>query len=188
MEALIQDIIETAWKHEDYDPAYGIDEDIPYYYRDFMRNGEYFPRKRINYDEFKELLENHQKWLNGEEGGKRAVCNQIDFRGWGFDFIINHDFRNAVLHDCDFSGMRLTNIDFSGADLTDCKFENSCIKNCNFTNSDLSDCNFVDVELGKTDISGSNMDTTVLDCAKIYDIKADNCDVWNKWISQFDRT
>ena len=63
-------------------------------------------------NELDKILENHKKWLNGEDGGIRAYLWNTDFRGAHFrDAYLRHaDFLGADFRDADFRG---ANIDYS---------------------------------------------------------------------------
>lgn len=61
----------------------------------------------------REILEAHKRWLNNEEGGKRANLREADLRG--------ADLREADLPEADLSGANLREADLRGADLSGAK-------------------------------------------------------------------
>ena len=63
--------------------------------------------------DLKRVLENHRKWLKGEEDGERAAFLNIDLRG-------------ANLRDVDLRGADLMNANFKGADLRGADLDYSC--------------------------------------------------------------
>ena len=60
-------------------------------------------------NELKKILELHAKWINGEEGGKRADLSHAD--------LSHADLRDADLRETDFSDADLRGADLSGANL-----------------------------------------------------------------------
>ena len=61
--------------------------------------------------DLKQILELHKKWLNNEDGGKRADLRGADLRG--------ADLSGANLSGADLRGAYLSGADLSGADLWD---------------------------------------------------------------------
>ena len=70
-------------------------------------------------NELKSVLEKHKKWLNNEDGGKRADLYNTDLRGADLSGanLRNADLRNASLRGADLTGADLTGADLRGADL-----------------------------------------------------------------------
>ena len=62
-----------------------------------------------------EILELHEKWINGVEGGVKADLHGADFLGAN---LIDADLRYINLIDADFLGADLHEADLHGADLT----------------------------------------------------------------------
>lgn len=73
--------------------------------------------------ELKNVLELHQKWMNGEEGGVRADLNDADLSG-------------ADLRGIDLSGARVLRVNLHGADL-----RKAYLGGCNLHQADLSCAN-----------------------------------------------
>ena len=76
--------------------------------------------------DLKQILELHKKWLNNEDGGKRANLRGADLRGAdlsGADLrgadLRGADLRGAYLSSADLSSADLRGADLSGADLWD---------------------------------------------------------------------
>ena len=59
--------------------------------------------------ELKEILDKHNKWLNDEDGGERAVLHGANLR--------EADLRDANLRDANLRGADLRGADLSGANL-----------------------------------------------------------------------
>ena len=65
------------------------------------------------------ILELHEKWLNGEEGGERADLSHADLSG--------ADLREANLCHVDLSHTDLSDADLRGADLREADLDYSCL-------------------------------------------------------------
>ena len=74
----------------------------------------------MNKKELREILEKHKKWLNNEEGGKRADLRAAD--------LSNADLRYADLRAADLSNADLRNADLRNADLrnADLRYADLC--------------------------------------------------------------
>ena len=70
-------------------------------------------------EQLKEILEAHEKWLNGEEGGKKANLRYADLRGAN---LCNADLRYA-----DLRGANLYNADLRYANLRNADLDFSCL-------------------------------------------------------------
>ena len=68
----------------------------------------------MDYDDFKEILKKHKKWLAGEDGGMRADLTEADLTGAD---LTGADLTEADLTEADLTGADLTEADLSGADL-----------------------------------------------------------------------
>ncbi len=85
-------------------------------------------------NELDKILENHKKWLNGEDGGIRAYLWNTDFRGAHLrdaylrraDFL-GADFRDAYLRGAHFRDAYLRHADFLGADFQGADFRGANI-------------------------------------------------------------
>ena len=124
--------------------------------------------------ELKNILALHEKWLNEEEGGKRANLHGADLDGICLD---NVDFRNANLKCASFRGAVITNSDFRSADLYGADFRGAFLqgsdfasanlKNADFTWANLCDADFLNADLmgadlGEADIKGVDFDYACL--------------------------
>ena len=65
--------------------------------------------RMIPSDELHEIIRKHNLWLQGEDGGERAILRWADLRG--------ADLRGAILSEADLSGADLRGADLRGADL-----------------------------------------------------------------------
>ena len=69
--------------------------------------------KTYTKEQLKEILEKHQKWLNGEEGGERATLRGATLTG-------------ATLTDTTLTGANLRGANLAGATLTGADLDYSC--------------------------------------------------------------
>ena len=74
-------------------------------------------------EEIKDVLDSHQKWINGEDGGKRADLSWTDLREAN---LSEANLCKADLHDADLRGANLCRANLSGADLSGADFDFSC--------------------------------------------------------------
>ena len=98
----------------------------------------------MNANELKKILELHAKWLNGEEGGKRAnLCHAhlggADLRG--------ANLCHAHLGGADLCGANLGWADLSRADLS----------HADLCHADLCHANLCHAHLGGADLCGANL-------------------------------
>lgn len=71
-------------------------------------------KKIIDKTELQEIIESHDKWLNFEDGGKRADLQGADLRDVNLRDV---DLRGANLRGADLRGADLRGADLQGADL-----------------------------------------------------------------------
>ena len=90
-------------------------------------------------DELKNILDKHEKWLNGEVGGKRADLRYADLYG--------ADLRGADLHGANLRGANLLGADLRGANLL----------NAILCGADLSGANMCSADLHGADLRGANL-------------------------------
>ena len=87
----------------------------------------------------KEILEKHQKWLNGEAGGERA------------------NLRGADLSRADLSGADLSRADLSGADLSRADLSEANLRGADLSRADLSRADLSGADLSNADLCGANL-------------------------------
>ena len=137
----------------------------------------------------KKIIKKHQKWLNGEWGGKCANFKKknlknIDFSNVDLSYA---DFSGAKLYGANFTGSKLTHTnfilasakeadfseadltfaDFYGANLQNAKFINSCSKVVLFNFSDLFGADFTNASLHGTKFTSSNLNAANMDNIKV---------------------
>jgi hypothetical protein len=86
------------------------------------------------------VLEKHQKWLNGEEGGERADLRNVDLQG-------------VMLRDAD-----LRRADFQGADLRDADLQSADLKDADLQGANFRWADLQDADLAGADLRGANID------------------------------
>ena len=106
-------------------------------------------------NELKKILELHAKWLNGEEGGKRANLRRADLS-------------DADLSDADLSDAHLGGADLSDADLRGAYLDYSCLPfwrgslSANFDDRQLKQIAYHLVKAGLQSKNASNETKTEL--------------------------
>ena len=110
------------------------------------------------------ILEKHEMWLRGEEGGERANLS-------GYDLInanlSSADLINANLRDVDLSSANLRNIilrsanlrdaNLMGADLRGANLINANLRNSDLRNADLRFANLSDADLRDANLRGADL-------------------------------
>ena len=120
------------------------------------------------------MLEKHEKWLDGQEGGQQASFAGKDVSG-------DH-FRGRNLEKVDFTGCDMREIigrnmvNFSKAIMPDTNWQGMKMKNMSFKNVDLDGANFKETVLENTHFSGALRNTkfnssTLVDCGFDGDVK-----------------
>ena len=90
--------------------------------------------------ELKKVLELHEKWLNGEQGGIRADLSNTDLR--------NVDLRGANLNNADLRGTNLSNTDLRDADLRGTNLNNADLRYANLRGANLRDIKYNSLSVG----------------------------------------
>ncbi|MDH3068810.1 pentapeptide repeat-containing protein [Akkermansia sp. N21169] len=98
----------------------------------------------MNTEELKEILEKHRKWINGEDGGKRAYLSGAN--------LINANLRDADLRDANLSGANL-----SGADLRYADLRGADLRDANLSGADLRYADLRGADLRDANLSGANL-------------------------------
>ena len=121
-------------------------------------------------DELKNILEKHEKWLNGEVGGEQADLygadlSNIDLRGT--------DLRGADLRGADLFGANLRGTDLRGANMRDANLRGADLHDANLHGANLRDANLRctnlrDANLRCTDLRCANLRCAVLRCANLF--------------------
>ena len=91
-------------------------------------------------EEIKDVLDSHQKWINGEDGGKRANLRRANLSG--------ADIRRADLRWVDLSKADLRWVDLSKANL----------RGADLREANLSEANLHWADLREANLRGANLD------------------------------
>lgn len=100
--------------------------------------------RKITGSELRDVLREHKRWLNDEDGAKRADLRDANLR---YADLSGADLRGAYLY-----GVDLRNADLYGADLRDVDLRNADLRNVNLHGVDLSGA----------DLSGADLDYSEL--------------------------
>lgn len=136
--------------------------------------------KDLNQEELNEILEKHEMWLRGEEGGERADLINVDLRGVNLSYtnLSGADLRNANL-----GGVDLTYIDLSNADLWNTNLSYTELKGSNLWNINLSESDLNNADLSYTNLRGANLSYTNLSYTDLRgaDLRYANLNNANLW-------
>ena len=116
----------------------------------------------INGVNLEEILDKHEKWVNGEEGGEKADLSDTDLRHVD---LRGRNLRSVNLRSADLSYASLSYADLSYADLID----------TDLFHVDLSCTNLSNANLNRADLSATNFNNANLKYANLKDIKYNEC-------------
>ena len=100
--------------------------------------------RKITGSELRDVLREHKRWLNDEDGAKRADLRDADLR---YANLSDADLRAAYLYGVDLRGADLYGANLRGADLRDV---------------DLRNVNLHGVDLSGADLNGADLDYSEL--------------------------
>lgn len=89
--------------------------------------------RTISQKELKEILNKHKKWLNDEDGGKRANLRYVYLQGV--------DLQGADLRGADLQGANLQFSKLQGADLQGANLRETCLQCVHLQGANLKDAN-----------------------------------------------
>lgn len=123
----------------------------------------------INGVSLEKILEDHEKWLNGENSGERANLNGVDLSDANLKNanLRGAYLRNTVLRDTDLRGVNLSRTDLSHADLGNADLSNASLKFAKLSNANLIGTDLSDARLNCADLSGVNLSYAKLNCADL---------------------
>ena len=129
--------------------------------------------KNISVEELNEILEKHEIWLRGEEGGERADLWDTDLRG--FDLIdINlsgADLRNSDLGDANLMYADLKYADLKYTDLSYTNLSDADLRGANLRGANLMGANLSDTDISDADLRGTNLWDTDLSNTNLKNVK-----------------
>ena len=100
--------------------------------------------RKITGSELRDVLREHKRWLNDENGAKRA------------------DLRDADLRYADLSGVDLRGAYLYGVDLRNADLYSANLRGVDLRNADLRNVNLHGVDLSGADLSGADLDYSEL--------------------------
>lgn len=98
----------------------------------------------MEYNNLKEILDLHKKWLNGDVDGKRAIL-------WSAD-LQDADLQGADLRNADLWGA-----DLQGADLWNADLQGACLQSTNLRKANLYGANLQNANLRDADLRGADL-------------------------------
>lgn len=105
----------------------------------------YMQKKCFSQKDLERIYNDHKKWLENEENGKRAECNDAKFEKLDFAGM---NFEKAVFKRCSFNYSTFENVSFKDAVLSYSDFSKThFILEKYFKSSILTGCNFGDVPI-----------------------------------------
>jgi len=117
-------------------------------------------RNKMNKDELKTILDNHEKWLNDIEGGEqanlsRADLREADLRGANLSRanLREANLREADLREANLSGVDLREADLSRADLSGANLSRADLSGANLSRANLREANLREADLREANLS-----------------------------------
>ena len=89
-------------------------------------------------NELDKILQSHQKWLAGEDGGSRADLQDANLRGANLQ---GANLRGANLQGANLRGANLRGADLQGADLQSANLQGANLRGANLQGADLRAAN-----------------------------------------------
>ena len=108
----------------------------------------------MNTDKLKEILDKHQKWLNGEPDGEMANLRGADLYG--------ANLYGANLRGADLRGANLRGADLRGADLRGADLRGADLYGADLRGADLRGANLSDANLRGADLRGAKIEDDLL--------------------------
>ena len=98
----------------------------------------------MKFEELHEVLEEHWKWLNNEECGKRA------------------DLSEANLREANLRGANLSEVNLRGADLSEADLSGANLRRADLSGADLRVADLSEADLSRANLSGADIDYSCL--------------------------
>jgi len=107
--------------------------------------------KTFTKEELAKVLELHEMWLNGVEGGEKANLRYADlsYANLSNAYLINADLSKANLYKADLSDADLSYADLSNANLSNANLRSAHLYNANLYNANLQFTDIFCFTLGK---------------------------------------
>lgn len=119
--------------------------------------------------ELQNILENHEKWLMEEVGGRRADLSGVSLLGVNLRGV---DLCKANMREVNLSGANLTDANLQGADLSMADLYEACLYGANLVEADLHGSDLrraclIRANLCEADMHGTNMRGVCLHIANL---------------------
>ena len=107
-----------------------------------------------------EILKNHKKWLNNDNGGECANLTRADL---GYANLTRANLRGADLRSANLRNANLGYANLRGADLRGANLRSANLRNANLRCADLRGANLINadlrgLDLTRADLRGANLD------------------------------
>lgn len=93
----------------------------------------------MSQEELNRILENHKRWLNGDDSGVRADLSSADLRSVDLRSV---DLRSANLRFADLRSADLRSVDLRSADLSFANLSSTDLRHANLRHADLDFSSF----------------------------------------------
>jgi hypothetical protein len=117
--------------------------------------------KTFTKEQLQEILQKHQLWLDGKEGGERAHLSSADLR-------------YADLHSANLSSADLSSADLRSADLSSANLRSADLRYADLRYADLRSADLSFADLSSTDLSSANL----LAIGNMVNVKSVQADIW----------
>ena len=113
----------------------------------------------MNKNELEEVLEKHEKWLNGYEDGEKANLSgaNMSLANLSRANLSGADLNFANLSDANLSGANLSGADLSFANLSDANLSGANLSGANLSGADLGSADLGSVNLRYADLRGADI-------------------------------
>ena len=121
-----------------------------------------------------EVLELHEKWLKGEEGGKRADLTGVNLTNVN---LSNLNLESAVLINTDLTGGNLSGTNLLEANLSGANLEDTNLEDINLLDANLEGANLTGANLKNANLSGANLSYANLESAYLEKVNLRNANL-----------
>ena len=118
-----------------------------------------FYEVNMNIELLTEIIERHNKWMSGIEGGERADLRGADLKG--------ADLKGADLSEANLKGADLKGANLKEADLREANLKGADLKGANLKGADLSEANLEGVDLRYADLENADLEKANLKGANL---------------------
>ena len=128
---------------------------------------------------------NHEKWLRGEKGGKRAILRNADLTGLGLTHanLSKADLRDVILFKSDLRYIDLTEANLTRANLCEANLFFSCLTGARLNKANLQGADLSYADLNSANLSEADLGGACLSSIRGHDVnlKKANLQKANLW-------